>query len=328
MAKRRQTEHLRRPDEGVVACAQSTSPKSMEIRGIAQGYAVELQHVAAGAEGRYNIDLDRIKGGQPVYVHNQHTHNFIFYHATEAEWQLVHTSSANPEIVILRGKANGQPVALGAVIKWLAGTGHPMPSVQASYIFGCPVCVQTFKSETALTSHIRDKQDPAHGKYRRSRASSEQPTAVKKPRTRAQCYAETGSTKGGSGPDSETTGADAGTRAAIVERTQEDEILHLRRKLLESDENLRQCQARHENDMTLLRKENASLQERNASMLEEMNKWRAESSAAARGNDNINSKFPFNREIIQSYRELCDGLGVFCTLLDIEDGDAGPIELA
>ena len=80
--------------------------------------------------------------------------------------------------------------------------------------------------------------------------------------------------------------------------------------------------------MTLLHKENASLQERNASMLEEMNKWRAESSAAARGNDNINSKFPFNREIIKSYTQLCDGSGDLWALLDIRDGDADPIEWA
>jgi len=70
-------------------------------------------------------------------------------------------------------------------------------------------------------------------------------------------------------------------------------------------------------DMALgsLRQENASLKTENAHLQEQINKWRAASSATARGNDNVSIDFPFNRQIVKSYAQLCDASGDFWALL-------------
>ena len=73
-----------------------------------------------------------------------------------------------------------------------------------------------------------------------------------------------------------------------------------------------------------LRAEIEALRLQNISLRGEMDEWRAARSAAAPGNDNINANFPFKKEIMKSYKKLCDSSGMLWgalldPCLDVDD---------
>ena len=65
-----------------------------------------------------------------------------------------------------------------------------------------------------------------------------------------------------------------------------------------------------------LAKDRAKMREETSALRETMNEWRAARAAAAAGNDNINSNFPFRKDILQSYAKLTGESGILWELLD------------
>ena len=150
------------------------------------GFVQDFRHdwrqflTQAQAEGRYTIEPGHFKDEKPVYLHNQTREHFrIVYVAQAAEWQLQHMPPQGHNVVILRGKGNGD---LDKVMEWWTGDRRQLlHSVSMIRVVECPVCNQPFGYDASLQAHIRDKRNHEHEEYR----CGQQQTVAKKPRTRA-----------------------------------------------------------------------------------------------------------------------------------------------
>jgi len=80
----------------------------------------------------------------------------------------------------------------------------------------------------------------------------------------------------------------------------------------EGSSNNRHIKTENEN----LRKQLEKMRQENSALRQTMDEWRAERAAAAAGNDNINSNFPFKQDIVKSYGTLTNASGILWALLD------------
>jgi hypothetical protein len=104
--------------------------------------------------------------------------------------------------------------------------------------------------------------------------------------------------------------------AKVTELQQESQNI-MRQKQTYYDQGQRQMQHKLDNageGAKKMQKQNEALQKKNNELNETINELRAMSSAATPGNDNINGKFPFKSEIVQSYSKIVKG--VLSCLLD------------
>jgi hypothetical protein len=104
--------------------------------------------------------------------------------------------------------------------------------------------------------------------------------------------------------------------AKVTELQQESQNI-IRQKQTCYDQGQRQMQHKLDNSEEVSRKmqkQNEALQKKNNELNETVNELRAMSSAATPGNDNMNGKFPFKSEIVQSYSKIVKG--VLSRLLD------------
>jgi hypothetical protein len=87
----------------------------------------------------------------------------------------------------------------------------------------------------------------------------------------------------------------------------ENENLHVQLKAWSS--NYSRLKTSSEQRLEKMRQENSVLRQT-------IDEWRAERAAAAAGNDNINSNFPFKQDIVNSYGTLTNASGILWALLD------------